>query len=211
MYDSSASGGPGNLLYFSPVQTAANISGFPQLSWYSTVPGTVTINSGAVYIGIQFHNQPVLGVYLSVDRSAGTPLWPGYYATNGTFPPVWQQVLNYPAFATYKCFAIRTEGQHAIGIQNLSGTVPQDYFLNQNYPNPFNPTTEFTFGIPRSGNVRITVIDMLGRLVETVADEFKSAGTYSAKFDASAISSGLYLYRLESGDFTETRKMLLIK
>jgi hypothetical protein len=211
MYDSSASGNPGNLLYFSPVQNASGIPGYPQLAWYSAAINPAPVNNGAVYIGVQFHNQPSLGIYLSVDISAGTALWTGYYATNGTVPPVWQQVLNFPAFANYKCFAIRTEGQQILGIQNSTGIIPQEYFLNQNYPNPFNPSTEFNFGIPRAGNVRIAVYDMLGQLVTVIADEYKTAGIYSAKFDAWALSSGVYFYKLISNDYVETKKMVIIK
>src|SRR5207249_4134401 len=88
--------------------------------------------------------------------------------------------------------------------------VPRDYFLGQNYPNPFNPSTSISYGVPRPGNVRVQVFDILGRLMETIVDGEKEPGTYSAMWDANALSSGLYYYRLTAGGFVETKKALLL-
>lgn len=101
--------------------------------------------------------------------------------------------------------------QNFVGINPISGVVPGVYSLAQNYPNPFNPTTNIKFGLPVSGNVKLVVFDILGREVATLVNEFKSAGEYVADFDASAFSSGVYFYRLESGSFVETKRMLLVK
>ena len=89
--------------------------------------------------------------------------------------------------------------------------IPAGYSLSQNYPNPFNPTTNLEFGILKSGYVSLKVFDMLGKEVMTLVNENKPAGRYSVSFDGSSLTSGLYYYKLESGEFAETKKMLLIK
>lgn len=101
---------------------------------------------------------------------------------------------------------------YLVGI-NQSGTeTPPDHFeLNQNYPNPFNPTTQFGFRIADFGLVRLTVFDAIGREIEVLVNQQLQPGTYEVDWDASSYPSGVYYYRLESGNFTETKKMVLIK
>ena len=89
--------------------------------------------------------------------------------------------------------------------------VPDKFFLEQNYPNPFNPVTTIAYGIPQAGNVKLKVFDMSGREIKTLINEFKDAGYYTAKFDASGISSGAYVYRIESGNFIAVKKMIFLK
>lgn len=96
-----------------------------------------------------------------------------------------------------------------VGISNHS--VPQIYRLEQNYPNPFNPSTTINYGIPKPGSVVLIVYDLLGREIGTLVNGFKAAGNYTVDFDASGLSSGIYLYKLESGEFSEVKKMVLLK
>ncbi len=100
---------------------------------------------------------------------------------------------------------------HTIGIQQINNEIQDNFSLLQNYPNPFNPTTNIHFAIPRSSFVKLIVYDMLGREVETLVNENLSAGTYNADWNAANYSSGVYFYKLETENFTETKKMLLIK
>ena len=90
-------------------------------------------------------------------------------------------------------------------------TVPNYYALGQNYPNPFNPSTKINFALPEAGNVKIIIFDILGREITTLVNEYKTSGIYTVDFDASSLSSGVYFYRMESGSFTDTKKMLLVK
>ncbi len=88
--------------------------------------------------------------------------------------------------------------------------------MEQNYPNPFNPSTVIKYSIPtdvkgEKQEVRLLVYDILGNEVATLVNESKSFGNYEVKFDASNLSSGLYIYRLESPDYSKSMKMLLIK
>jgi hypothetical protein len=98
-----------------------------------------------------------------------------------------------------------------VGISNNGGVIPHSYALSQNYPNPFNPSTVIKYSLPKAGLVKLVVFDILGREVRTLVNEIKTAGIYSVNFDASSLASGVYFYRVESGDFVQTKKMLLIK
>jgi flagellar hook assembly protein FlgD len=81
----------------------------------------------------------------------------------------------------------------------------------QNYPNPFNPETKIEYSLQHSGNVNIKIYDVLGREVIDLLNQEKSAGTHSIFFNGAKLSSGIYYYRIKSGNFFETKKMLLIK
>ena len=86
-----------------------------------------------------------------------------------------------------------------------------DYKLEQNYPNPFNPTTQINYQVKDAGLVKLTVFNLLGQEVQTLVNEQKVNGAYSVDFNASALSSGFYFYRLEVNDFVSVKKMMLIK
>ena len=83
--------------------------------------------------------------------------------------------------------------------------------LDQNYPNPFNPVTKITYALRVSGNVKLSVYDILGKEVSVIVNEHQKAGFYETTFDTSSLSSGIYFYRLSAGDFISNKKMTLIK
>ena len=92
-----------------------------------------------------------------------------------------------------------------------SAHIPQQYSLFQNYPNPFNPSTVISYQLPVNALAILKVYDVLGRLVKTLVEERQTAGTHSATFNASSLSSGVYFYRLTAGSFVQTRKLMLLK
>jgi hypothetical protein len=96
-------------------------------------------------------------------------------------------------------------------VVSIPERIPVDHALDQNYPNPFNPTTVISFDLPRVDHVSLVVYDLLGREVTTLLDEVVQAGSYRLKFDATGMAGGMYYYRIRSGSFTETRKMLLLR
>ncbi len=98
-----------------------------------------------------------------------------------------------------------------IGIMPISNHVPQGFKLGQNYPNPFNPVTNIEMDIQRSGSVKLVVYDILGKEVETLVNEHLSAGSYKVDWNASAYPSGVYYYRMQTENFSDTKKLILIK
>jgi len=98
---------------------------------------------------------------------------------------------------------------------DLAGVValgtPEKFMLSQNYPNPFNPTTTIVYGVPANGPVTLKVYDNLGREVRTLVNEPKTAGFYTLTFSAPDLSSGVYFYKLESGNFVTVKRMILMK
>ena len=429
MYDSTGTGPGTNLLYFSPTQTITTPPAYPLYQWYSSTVTLPVITSGAVYIGVQYDDNPNVLVYVSADENAGTTLWPGYYSTALAPPPVWTTLQT--AFASYKALGVRAEGHvissnvrnfalnvpnpgvntnyvqipyaasmagisnvtiecwvkfasltaeltaynkggasfdyqlgflpttgspffraqgviiqatsitlntgtwyhvavtadgnnvnfyvnggaqtfnttlssplgtstnemrigrgnsdpyagdieelrvwnvirtraqvdsnkcfkypsqfsstaglkglwhldstyvdsingwngtlqgslsfdtisfpipgancNLLSVQSVSNLVPKMYSLEQNYPNPFNPTTVIKFSITKGEFVEMKLYDILGNEVKTLVKSPFQAGTYSVGFDASNLASGVYFYKIVAGDFTQTKKMLLIK
>jgi hypothetical protein len=106
-----------------------------------------------------------------------------------------------------------------VGINKQNGQIPKEYILYQNYPNPFNPTTKIRFEVPNGfptgtfGNdiVVLKVYDITGRDVQTLVNESLQPGTYEVSFDGSGLNSGVYFYKLTAGDYSRTKKMVLIK
>lgn len=89
--------------------------------------------------------------------------------------------------------------------------IPGELKLEQNFPNPFNPTTNISYQLPENSEVTLEVFNMLGKHVATLVSGKQQAGRHEVSFDASELSSGVYIYRIRSGDFTDTRQMMLVK
>jgi hypothetical protein len=99
-----------------------------------------------------------------------------------------------------------------IGITNIGSEIPRIYSLQQNFPNPFNPVTKIRFDLPQSGNVTLKVFNAAGQLVAVLANnEFTSAGVKEVNFNGTGFASGVYFYSISVGDFTQTKKMVLVK
>ncbi len=97
------------------------------------------------------------------------------------------------------------------GVKSGKNYLPSDYQLSQNYPNPFNPNTTIKYAIPKAGLVTIKVYNILGNEIATLVNEEKRPGEYSVIFNGLNLSSGIYFYRITSGKFTETKKLILMK
>jgi hypothetical protein len=90
-------------------------------------------------------------------------------------------------------------------------STPNDFSLEQNYPNPFNPSTTIRFSIPSASSVQLKIYNVLGNEIATIVNETFPAGSYNVEYDASNLPSGIYFYTLTTNDFSETKKMTLIK
>lgn len=134
-----------------------------------------------------FNNNPVNGAWvLSVNDNAAQD--------TGTLR-AWCLVITYQSLIG---------GIHTVEIPNY-------YSLSQNYPNPFNPVTNIRYTIPNAGITTLKIYDVLGREVAVLVNEMRQPGVYTADFDASQLASGIYFYKLESGDFSAVKKMMLVK
>lgn len=168
-----------------------NAGTFPE-PWWGT-NGEPTHLGGVINGEYQNQNQPAL----AHDYHGGTvAVWVDW-RSSGKEPlqNIWGNWVN----------------DATVGVSQVPAPLPREYMLTQNFPNPFNPSTEFRFTIPNTEAVKISVYNMLGQEVENLIDEVMHAGTYDVRFDASALSSGTYFYRLETPSFQSVKKMVLIK
>ncbi len=153
-----------------------------------------------------------LGVYVSTNGGAN---W-YEFRTGMPYSLVFDLTIVYPS----RNIRATTHGngiyerdliQNPVGITPIGNEIPKEFSLGQNYPNPFNPQTKIKFDIAKHSNVRITVYDIAGRLVTTLVNENLMPAKYEIKFDGSGLSTGVYFYTLETADFADTRKMMIVK
>lgn len=150
-----------------------------------------------------------------VHKSINGGPWQSYYTYSSTS---WKSgialVNNTTGFiSTYGGGILKTTngGGEPIGINPLFNEIPTAFNLFQNYPNPFNPTTVIQYGLPKGSLVMVRVYDILGRLVKELVNTHQPAGNYSVSFDGSNYASGVYFYTIETPDFTQSKKMVLVK
>lgn len=128
-----------------------------------------------------------------------------FYSNNATLGPTTNPEASDPIWVSANILILSVEDD----LQDNS--VPNSFGLLQNYPNPFNPSTKINFSLPHRSAVTIKIYDILGNEVATLVNEEKSAGSYQVIFDASNISSGIYFYKLTTAEFSQTKKLVLIK
>jgi hypothetical protein len=166
-------------------------------------------------VGDSIKRQWLDGIHTTTSTSvpAGATAW-DRPLTNSF--PTFIYVVTTPGTYQYKCtphfpIMVGSFTVNPIGIKPIEGVVPKNFKLEQNYPNPFNPVTNIRFDIPHQSFVKLTIYNLIGGQVEVLVNNQLSAGSYVADWNASNYSSGFYFYKLEAGDFVETKKMALIK
>lgn len=162
-------------------------------STYGTPGGFITLNKGTNFTGVGYIGNSNAGI-LYLEK--------GNVMAQGTGTAVHKLAITYN---------VSSSPITITGLTNGNGAIPDRFALSQNYPNPFNPATKISYQLPESGNVRLTVFDISGKQVATLINAQQNAGYYDINFDGSALSSGVYFYKLEAGNFVETKKMLLVK
>ncbi|MGQ9806643.1 MAG: T9SS type A sorting domain-containing protein, partial [Chlorobiales bacterium] len=112
----------------------------------------------------------------------------------------------------YRLKQVDFDGQFEYSnIIEVNAGLPRTFALEQNYPNPFNPTTVIAYQLPVASEVKLEVYDVLGRKVMTLVNARQDAGSYNLTLNANNLSSGVYFYRLQAGNFVQTKKMMLVK
>jgi photosystem II stability/assembly factor-like uncharacterized protein len=147
-----------------------------------------------------------------------------YYTSNGGLDLLQVQSLDsfevrgmsfLNALTGYVCgdsgTVLKTTNGGLVFVNPISSDVPKSYLLSQNYPNPFNPATTINYELPEAGYVKLVVYDILGREIAILVNEKESAGIYKVQWDASPYPSGVYFYKLVTEDFSETKRMVLVK
>lgn len=172
----------------------------------------IAVSTGTLGIGTSTGIKMLSGEVVQSSRFTGpttktftftAPSTPGVvtmYACGaaGTGTPPWNNAQN-------KTIVVKTTA----GIEN--NITPMKFGLGQNYPNPFNPLTKIKYDVAKSSFVKLTVYDVLGNFIMSLVNQKHDAGSYFANFDGSELASGTYIYKIEAGDFSSTKKMLLIK
>ncbi|MBN2571997.1 MAG: T9SS type A sorting domain-containing protein, partial [Ignavibacteriales bacterium] len=151
------------------------------------------------------------GIYISSDSGASWNSFNEGIDSNWTFTGL--AVKTPYIFALKQDFGsvYKRDLSEITNVEEITKTVPEGFTLYQNYPNPFNPTTTISFSLSEDIFVSLKIFDILGREVETLLSDKFSAGTYSEQWNATNLPSGIYLYQINAGNFTETRKLVLIK
>lgn len=211
--------------YWAKFATGAGVS----MLGYTRTTDTIDVTTGWNLVGSVSYSMPTSSIG-SVPGGLVTSNFFGYdgsYAITDTIEPgkaCWVNVsgngslilsssANVPSSNRIK---IISDGElppspPARETSNLKPETPRVFTLAQNYPNPFNPKTVFSFQLPVSSYVTLKVIDVVGREVTTIVNEDLPPGVYSKTWDASSVPSGVYFYRIMAGNFTETKKLLLVK
>ncbi|MBW7888726.1 MAG: T9SS type A sorting domain-containing protein [Bacteroidetes bacterium] len=125
-------------------------------------------------------------------------------------------ILGFFASSDGRIFSFTSAGlfrsvQIPTSVRMVENSIPLRMELQQNYPNPFNPATTIRYSVPAMQKIELKVYDLLGREVQTLVNEVQSQGSYEVRFDASTLASGIYIYRLQSGSFVTTKKMMVLK
>ena len=179
------------------------------------IAGVVTDTVSGAYLSgaiITLENHPEYtdtsnsqGVYMLVNVQPGTYI---IIATLEDYDPTVIPDID----VVYDQYTIQNiiMGEHQ-GIGDDIANMPSEYMLYQNYPNPFNATTKIKYGLPENAQVLIDIYDLLGRRVETLVNEYQSAGYHEITWQAQHVTSGTYLYRIQADDFIQHKTMLLLK
>jgi len=200
---------------FRPILAISNNNGtswaittFPVLGWLYSLDFS---DNETFYVAGRIQNSisvgPVDGVVYKTTDSGNS--WSMFYRFPGEYFLDIKITDNYIFMAGVGGSFVRFDPS-VIGIQG-SPFLLEGYSLKQNYPNPFNPTTIIKYSVPEKSFVTIKIYDVMGREIQTLINEYKETGTYEVIFIGNTLPTGVYFYTLQSGNFTETKKMILLK
>ena len=180
-----------------------------------------TTNTGLNWTEIPFREYDQEGIGFINDNTGWVGGWSGptYKTTNGGTNwslAGWGVYLNRFRFLSDTvAFAVGDRiykySNYQVGVNQISSEIPDSYYLYQNYPNPFNPSTNIKFEMPKSDNAELKVFDAGGREVNVLLNENLNAGIYEYSFNAAGLPSGIFFYTFRTGEFTASKKMLLVK
>lgn len=187
----------------SPANNSNGQSVTPLLDWDSASTASnyrIQISTNSAFTNIQFDTTGVAATQVTIPAGKLTNnvnyFW-RVYGANGSGPGPWSVVWNFTTAL--------------VGITQNGNEIPASFKLYNNYPNPFNPVTKIKFDLPEQSYTRLVVYDLLGKEVKTLVNMQLQSGSYTADLNADGLSSGIYFYRIETGKFTDIKKMILVK
>lgn len=166
----------------------------PVATVFANYSGLVITSSDSVYLSTNYGNN-----WSNISQ----PSWSGSFVTDIKQDPMNNFFFGTSVKGLYEVDIITTVEEEPIGIYN--------YYLEQNYPNPFNPLTHIRYSIPQSSRVTLMVYDILGSQVAKLVDKYQNAGEYDVIFSVGELVSGIYFYRLQTGNYADVKKMLFLK
>jgi len=194
-------------LIVSKLDTSFDEAGYHSVAFLDSAP---QISAGEdVYVAVKFTNSsyiyPVVSDQEGPDETATT-----YISSNGSS---WYDL---GLSSNDVAIRVRTSPTLVLSVNDSDGLLPDGFSLSHNYPNPFNPGTTINYTLPMRSHVNISIYNLLGQRINTVVDRLKSAGEYTTYwdgtgFDGKQVSTGVYFYRLQAGDYAQSKKMLLLK
>ncbi len=200
--------GSSGFVYAGGSRSEDNGDTWAEIGYRNTVAGFVENSLGQLFAATTNYGN---GVHRSTNHgetwervNAGIPANDIRAITVDTDDYLYASVFRYSVYKTVLPTTVST-------AVDEDPTVPEDFELEQNYPNPFNPRTVIRFSLPYRTAVRLTVVDLLGREVETLVSGEMAEGRHSVSWDAGASASGVYLYRLETGPYVRTRKLVVVR
>jgi len=222
----------GNITFFSPYNENGNLYAAitsldynGKVRWIDTLDandndlshflmeyGPVCDKEGKIYCGSDMYG----GAFYCID-SNGVILWknifPNEYDSCPAIAPDGTMYigLQYGDFDFGQIQTLYAIKDTLTDVKDEKVETVKDYQLFQNYPDPFNPSTTIKYSLPKAWNVKLTVYNILGSKVATIVDGYKMAGNYSVRFDALGLSSGIYFYELNTGNFRDIKKMVILK
>lgn len=192
---SSNNGTPGNDLINHPFKTAASVPGWDNTDLTSF---NITVNN-EFFIGLKYNGTdwPTFGY----DQLNNSRAWD----FDGSSWTPWNET-----------YFFRATIQTTTSVAELSNVIPDKFEVSQNYPNPFNPSTKFRYALPEGRNIKIIIYDIQGKQVAELVNNYQAAGTYEVTWNGKndngeAVSSGVYLYKIEVGDYAISKKMIMLK
>lgn len=196
------------LLTFARVYTTTRVITVGEMTFAPT-PAAVTVGDTIKWVW-------AAGIHTTTSTSvpAGAAPWT---APIDSAHPSFKYVITAAGQYNYRCNyhyifgMVGTLNASPLGIVIISGNTPEKFELHQNYPNPFNPSTNINFDIAEKSLVKLTIYDITGGVVTALVNQELLQGSYSVNWDAAGFPSGLYFYKLQTNEFTETKRMILIK
>jgi len=200
-----------------------NINSFTETGWYQVFDGSYAVpGSGLQYIDLQypFYWDGVSNILIRICFNNSSYTQNSTVASTSSAGRVYHQHQDLTTGDGCEITTGQTQANRpnlcmvfdiSTGTGNNPASTPDKFYLSQNYPNPFNPTTNIKYQTPKNSFVTLKVYNILGKEVATLVNDNKPAGFYTVAFNASSLSSGVYFYKISAGEFTDVKRMILVK